>query len=285
MSTPPTFGRRCSWLAVWSEAPERVAEAAGVRGLRRAASWADGVAAVHAGSGDEPSCLIAGPIDGWVLVASTRLPHLRGANELTPLLERASSRLDGAEVQAFASLPLQSYAAWARATGGRVVRSFYGSGAEDAGRETGERTPAEHDLSLPGDDPSKTTADDVLAIAARWSLDPTTVRLPEGAALPVWVGSLPDPEAELEAARERARDLASRDVDAAMAELEASNLLPEEPPPPTSAAEKVEKLAGMATHMASLGYAVEWAADRRSFAATPPAGLPFPPMSFSLDDV
>lgn len=283
MSTPPTFGRRCSWLAVRSEAPERVAEATGVRGLRRASSWADGVAAVHAESGAEPSCLVAGPIDGWVLVASTRLPHLRGENELAPLLERASSQLGGAEVQAFASLPMQSYAAWARAKGGKVARSFYGSGAEDAGRATGEPTTAEQDLGLPGDDPARTSADDVLAIAARWSFDPTTIR--EVAVMPTWVGSLPDPEAELIAAREKARELAARDVDAAMAALEASNLLPEEPPPPTSAAEKVEKLAGMATHMASLGYTVAWAGDKRSFAATPPDGSPFPPMSFGLDDV
>jgi hypothetical protein len=272
-------------LAAKSDAPERVAEAAGVTGLRRAASWQDGVAAVHAESGDEPSCLVAGPIDGWVLVASTRLPHLRGENALAPLLERASARLDGAEVQAFASLPMQSYAAWARARAGKVVRSFYGSGAEDAGREAGDATEAERELGLPGDDPSKTSADDVLAVAARWSLDPTSIPLREVAGMPLWTGSLPDPEAELNAARERARDLASRDVDAAMAQLEASNLLPDEPPPPTSAAEKAEKLAGMATHMASLGYTVAWAADRRSFAATPPEGSPFPPMSFGLDDV
>lgn len=282
MKNDLTFGPRCTWLAGQSDSPERVAEAAGVQGLRRA-SWAEGVAACYAESGVEPSCLVTAPIDGWVLVASTRLPHLRGEDELSPLLERASAWLGGATVQAFASLPKVDYQAWALAENGRRARSFYWFGPEERWSEDGERTPAEAMLRLPVDDPRKTVAEHVFKLAAVWSVDPTSIAA-RGLPGEVWVGSLPDPEADVRAARERARGLASRDVDAAMEALAQSNAVPDAPAE-TAASEKPAKLEGMATHMASLGYTIEWAPDRSRFRAVPPPALPLPPMSFGLDDV
>ena len=68
-------------------------------------------------------------------VASTRLPHLRGEDELSPLLERVSAWLRGEQVQGFASIPRGDYQAWAMAESGRRVRSFYYFGAEDAWKE------------------------------------------------------------------------------------------------------------------------------------------------------
>lgn len=284
MTTRDTFGPGLTWLAVRSDAPERVAEGAGVRDLRRA-PWAQGVAAAYAASGEEPSCLVTPPIDGWVLLASARLPHLRGAGELQSLLERTSAWARGAEVQAFASLPMADYQAWARASEGRLARSFYWFGPEDQAREHGERTPDEAALGLPGDDPSRTTVEHVLAVAARWSLDPTGLVGRGLAPAEVWVGSLPDPEAEREARREQVRDQASRDVDEAMAALVESDIASVTPPPETPPEERAQKLEGMAAHMASLGYQVTWSADRTRFDATPPEGAALPPMSFGLDDV
>lgn len=277
-----SFGPKCTWLAAQSDSPEKVAEAAGVQGLRRA-SWAEGIAACYAESGSEPSCLVTGPIDGWVLAASTRFPHLRRDGEMSQLLEHASTWLGGAVVQSFASLPKVDYQAWALAESSRCVRSFYWFGPEEDWKEEGERTPAEAMLRLPVDDPRKTVAEHVFKLAAIWSIDPTSIAA-RGLPGEVWVGSLPDPEADVRAARERARDLASRDVDAAMEALASAAVEPEvtnETPP----SDKPAKLEGMATHMASLGYVIEWAPDRSRFRAVPPPALPFPPMSFGLDDV
>lgn len=284
MSTRDAFGTGSSWLAARSDAPERVAEGAGVRDLRRV-PWEEGLAAARAPSGQEPSCLVTPPIDGWVLVASTRLPQLRGEDELTALLERASAWARGAEVQAFASLPLPDYQAWARAREGRLTRSFYWCGAEDQAREVGERTPEEASLGVPGVDPSGVTAEHVLAVAARWGLDPTALAARGLAPAEVWVGSLPDPEAAREALREQVRDQASRDVEEAMAALVEGDIVAVTPPPETPEGERAQKLEGMAAHMASLGYQVTWAPDRARFDAAPPEGTALPPMSFGLDDV
>lgn len=284
LTTRETFGHGITWLAARSDAPERVAEGAGVRDLRRA-PWGQGVAAAYAASGEEPSCLVTPPIDGWVLVASTRLPHLRGEGELQALLERTSAWARGAEVQAFASLTMADYQAWARARDGRLERSFYWFGAEDQAREHGDRTPDEAELRVPADDASKTTPDHVLAVAARWSLDPTALAARGLAPAEVWVGSLPDPEAAREARREQVRDQASRDVEQAMAALVEGDIASVTPPPETPPEERAQKLEGMAAHMASLGYQVTWAADRTRFDAAPPEGTPLPPMSFGLDDV
>ncbi len=285
MTTRETFGPGLTWLAARSDAPERVAEGAGVRDLRRV-PWAQGLAAAYARSGEEPSCLVTPSIDGWVLVASVRLPHLRGdEGELQSLLERTSAWARGAEVQAFASLPMADYQAWARAAEGRLARSFYWFGAEDHAREAGDRTPEEAGLGLPAADPSKTTLESVLAVAAGWSLDPTTIAARGLAPAEVWVGSLPDPEAERQARREQVRDQASRDVEEAMAALVESDLASVAPPAETRPEERAQKLEGMAAHMAALGYQVTWAADRTRFDAAPPDGSPLPPMSFGLDDV
>ncbi|MBX3466703.1 MAG: hypothetical protein KF878_07385 [Planctomycetes bacterium] len=268
-------------LVARTDAPERLAEAAGVRDLRPA-SWAEGAAAARARPGAQPSCALTRPVDGWVVLASDRLPTHRGDDAMGALLEGASAWLAGAEVLAFASLPSGDYQAWSRAADGRVTRAFYWFGAEDRAHELGERTPAELELGVPGHDPAATTPEHVLEVARRWCLDPSA--LPWGREAPgeVWVGALPDPEETRRAAREAALDQASRDVAAAL-EVEVQEDVGLAPS--GGGGDARERLDGMAAHMATLGYQVVWSGDRTRFEATPPEGVSLPPMAFGLDDV
>lgn len=289
MTTSPFTQRpRGSWLVARTDAPERLAAAAGVRALRpfprdggptsgySALALSDLVAAARALPGVEPSCVVARPVEGWSVVVSDRLPTHRGDDALSALLARVSAALDGAEVLAFASLAQGDYQAWSRAEGGQVRRVFYWFGAEDRAHAQGERTPAEAQLGLPAQDPTTTAPEDVLAVARGWGID---LALLSG---DVWLGSLPDPEAARQAAREATLDQAARDVAAAL-EVEVQEDV--DLAPSGGGGDARERLDGMAAHMASLGYQVVWSGDRTRFEATPPEGVSLPPMAFGLDDV
>jgi hypothetical protein len=108
------------------------------------------------------------PVKGFVLCASFTLPEFPTGSrpdDLTPLLERLASTFD--EVQYFFTYRVADGHGWAIYRGGAKVRSF-GFFDGEATWEFGAPTDVEMDRDLEFPD-----EDDVMAIAASWSVDPS----------------------------------------------------------------------------------------------------------------
>jgi hypothetical protein len=133
---------------------------------------------------------VSPPVNGWTFVVGLALPHPVGrgfVDKATPLLERLGREF--VEVQYFFSYPLIDFHAWARLIDGRVVRAF-AIGDEGMLWNTGRPTKEEKALGLrlfelrgvrgrKGDAGGEMilypTEDHVMRLAARWSIDPTTL--------------------------------------------------------------------------------------------------------------
>lgn len=175
------FGYKTGWIAAEMDDPAKLADALGVVD-QRPARWSSGVSEA---SGD--GVFVCPTVDGWTLAV--------GAGILTgdDIDVAAVSRSLGAQVQLFRTHRIVDHHSWACAVDGAVIRSFAYSGesGEIAANE-GAATPIEltepaaaHCAELPvgpvpfDDDaefPDETT---VLAIAAGWSIDPTTLHGPD----------------------------------------------------------------------------------------------------------
>jgi predicted MPP superfamily phosphohydrolase len=118
-------------------------------------------------------------VSGWVLCAGFALPTLDLPAELPAwkaFMEKLAARFP--DVQFFGNHRVSSYAAWGRYQEGRLVRAY--AAADDPSINEGARTREEIDLgfdfAIPenpeGDTPDE---DDVMALAAAWSLDPNEI--------------------------------------------------------------------------------------------------------------
>ena len=146
------FGRKTAWLAVRGRDPAEVADAFGLADLEDA-PWDAGVAAAYDGA-----VFVAPETAGWVLLV--------GMRTLGTDVARLSDDLAGAEVQAFSTHRVSDSASWALAREGALVRRVEiadGAVVDSAG----DATDAESDLAEL--DPEE----QVLRVAAGWSLDPT----------------------------------------------------------------------------------------------------------------
>ncbi len=178
---PVGFGYKSAWLAIRTEDTEAAAEALGVIDAH-AASWAEGIdGAYGAEQGREP-VFLAPVVDGWTLAVLGGSKLFEddglggGALDLAPWSRRFG------EVQKFATHRVVEYQEWQRWVNGSPVRRYCWIGESGEIRfDEGEPVSAEGNLlraaDLDGDWDAFDLADEetVMAVAAEWSINPTTL--------------------------------------------------------------------------------------------------------------
>lgn len=182
---PEAFGYKMSWLAVRSDDANAVLEALALK-KPRAASWQAGIKAAYDGA-----AFVSPVVRGWVLVVAPHLPEPNaapGQQALLELLRRLSQRFG--ETHFYASHRGVSYAAWARAKAGQVERAFSFVPEMERPWQLGEADAAEQALDLPARD-FFADEDDVVRLAAAWSLDPTVLDREPPTEAKGWIGELP----------------------------------------------------------------------------------------------
>jgi hypothetical protein len=178
--TPIGFGYKTAWIAVPAGDPQAVARMLGLRDVRPS-SWRAGVA----GGGGAEQVFVTPALEGWILAVGSTLAPRCGPPRDEPCLAliRELSQHFG-RAQYFATHRVVGLSAWARARDGQMERAycFMGESGETAWDE-GERVDGEpvidHDA---GPDEA-----DVMAVAERWSVNPTTL---EHLHLPASLGCL-----------------------------------------------------------------------------------------------
>lgn len=193
------FGYKTGWLAIRDGDLADVLGKLGGKILDVADPWQEGVDRAY----DEADIVVATPLligtDGgaWLLVAGRWVASEHDSTDIAAL-----SVALGSEVQRFVTHRVVDRHGWERAVGGALVRSFEYVG------ESGEVTrwhgdpdevelrvglPATFDLDHgPGSDSGCLVVDedDVMRVAAAWSLDPTTLE-GQPATAPLTVAQLP----------------------------------------------------------------------------------------------
>lgn len=168
------FGYRTGWIAVACEDPAAI-----VSGFASARStpWAQGLATAQSVVANEPSpLLVSAAVDGWVFLVGSQIALGAG-----PAIDVLSQHF--LDVQRFTSHRVADAYSWARSRSGRTVRHY---SFADGMVATNEGTPdaAELALGLTYDQPTTDEdydsavfpdEDTVLAVAAAWSIDPTTL--------------------------------------------------------------------------------------------------------------
>jgi hypothetical protein len=185
-----SFGFKNAWVAFKTDDPAAVAKALSLRNPRPS-SWAEGVAAAY----EYPECsvFVTPPIDGWVLCVGFVLTA--GVDASPPTFgddAAAWAKTLGCEVQYFATHRVVEAHAWARARPSGLERaySFLGESGEKR-LDVGPPTSEEQQLGFAFFDPTSAAAAadaywarqdltfpnerHVMALAGRWSLDPSTL--------------------------------------------------------------------------------------------------------------
>jgi hypothetical protein len=176
------FGPKQAWLAVRDGDPAAVRAALGLRDLGPV-SWRVGVDLAYL---TDDRVILTPPLAGadgsrWLLVTGYWLWR---ATDRVPAA-RLSAELD-TEVQRYATHRVAERHEWERAVRGRLVRAFaYVGESGELVRWIGDPDPAELALGLPAEpaepDDILVGESDVMRLAGRWSVDPTTL---DGAAAP-----------------------------------------------------------------------------------------------------
>jgi hypothetical protein len=182
---PQAFGFDTAWLAIRTRDTLKVVEELGLSQVQRA-SWRGGLAATFDEQLTDSFVFVTPPVEGWTFVVGYALPH-PGANRTAdccmPLLEHLGAKWS--DVQYFYACPSIDLFAWARMRDGKLVRSFKSD--EDAAIWTrGTATPEEREVGLApaelragavkrtvrrtAEPPSEAN---ILALAGKWSLDPS----------------------------------------------------------------------------------------------------------------
>lgn len=182
---PMGFGYKNLWIAVPATSTEEVAAALGLEEVVPC-NWRSGYQAVYSYPGTH--IFVTPPLDGWVLAAGWALPGPGNPSALESwqdLMSRLSETFG--EAQFFANHRVSSYTAWARYRNGRVERLF--AQGDDPLHDLGWQTPEEEELGFRFFEPNSPEAEeegywdredlrspdesDVMALAERWSLDPS----------------------------------------------------------------------------------------------------------------
>jgi hypothetical protein len=178
---PVGFGYKSAWLAIRTEDTETAAGALGVTDAH-AASWAEGIDAAYGAEQERQPVFLTPVVDGWTLV-------VLGGGEMFEddgvgggaLDLRSLSRRFG-EVQKFATHRVVEYQEWQRWVDGSPVRRYCWIGESGEIRfNEGEPISAEGNLLRAADLDGDWDAFDfaceetVMAVAAEWSIDPTTL--------------------------------------------------------------------------------------------------------------
>jgi hypothetical protein len=162
------FGSKQAWLAVRNGDPAAVRAALGLRDLGPV-SWRAGLDLAYL---TDDRVVITPPLDRWVLVTGRWL--WRAAGDFP--VARLSAEL-GTEVQRYSSYRVAEQHEWERAAHGTLVRSFaYRGGSGELVRWIGDPDEAEAGLGLHDpDDDILVGESDVMRLAGRWSVDPSTL--------------------------------------------------------------------------------------------------------------
>ena len=193
---PCAFGSDMAWIAVKTDDPAVVLSTLGIP-LATPSNWNSGIGTVYDTALGERRIFVSPPVEGWVFVVGSALPHPHGrafTDKLTPLLVELSLHLG--EVQYFAAYPDLDFFAWAKLSAGRIVRAF-GIGDEGIVLQRGRTTREERALGLTlfelrgvrgrrgdagGELLMHPTSEHVIRLAGAWSLNPTL--LPDTSAAP-----------------------------------------------------------------------------------------------------
>lgn len=192
---PCAFGPDMTWLAIKTNDYAAVIDAVGGE-QPIAANWNSGVGTVYNAEFGQNRIFVSSPVDGWVFVIGTALPHPQGrafVDKCTPLLAHLGERFK--DVQYFASYPELDLFAWAKVVSGRIVRAF-GVGDEGVILNRGRTTREERTLGLKlfelrgvrgrkgdagGELLMHPTQEHVMRVAGHWSINPTLLDATEAA--------------------------------------------------------------------------------------------------------
>jgi hypothetical protein len=179
---PVGFGYKMSWLVVRSDDPAQVVELLDLHD-QRPCGWSTGV---HLAYDHHGLVFVTPAVQGWVFAIHASLPSLGWEPDepaWSALMARLAGRFD--EVQYFATHRVAEYHAWARFVGGVELRAFAFSADEDEPlADRGEAVEAE---GLDGE--HGPCEDDVMRVAAAWSMDPTALDELDGPVGVGWIGS------------------------------------------------------------------------------------------------
>ena len=184
---PHPFGYRMGWLAIRTRDTQGVIERLGLCDVEDA-NWDNGLGTVYSEEHAESHVFVSPPVNGWTFVVGLALPQPMGkafADKATPLLLDLGSQF--IEVQYFLSFPALDYFAWARIIDGKLVRAY---AVTDEGPVWNKGKPPKEEKTLgnklyevrgvkrrKGDGGGELimypTDGHVMALAAKWSLDPT----------------------------------------------------------------------------------------------------------------
>jgi len=174
------FDGSCRWLAIRSNNPQAVQSALNLHNTTLC-SWEEGLAEAR-----ERKLFITPPIDEWVLVVGPGLPDPSDdVDHCFHFLSKLSRKMG--MVQFYSVDRALHHHAWAQVESGRVIRAY--AWADHTLWNQGRPTLAELDLRLKcldyGQahsrtdfariDPMAANAEKITSLAARWSVDPTTI--------------------------------------------------------------------------------------------------------------
>ena len=166
------------WLAIRSSNPKTVLTALGVN-CPTSCPWQEGITG-------ERELFIGPPMNGWIIVTGSRLPHPgRDVDACFHFLVRLSRALG--HVQFFMADAVLRHHAWARVENGIVTRAY--AWVNETVWNQGTKSLPEIELNVEcfnyGEDPGGTdrstgesraaNVEKVPALAARWSFDPAAV--------------------------------------------------------------------------------------------------------------
>lgn len=196
---PVSFGRKTLWIAVPTEETADVVQCLGLSDAQPS-NWHSGFAAASRYPSDY--VFVTPAVQGWVFALGTGLPDPSDPMTFSrwqSLLISLSTRFGRALF--FASHRVSSYSAWAVFQGGRQLRLF--AYADQIIHNAGDPLPDEAVLMAHLPDPDSPEAatddywerqdlrapdeDDVLTLAASWSVDPSKIELLQ---LPPSVGTV-----------------------------------------------------------------------------------------------
>ena len=202
---PRPFGHRMSWIAIRTSNTDAVVRSLDLSNPT-AANWDSGIGTIYDDALSDSYVFVTPPLKGWTFVCGLPLPQpisAAFADKLTPLLAVLSQEFG--DVQYFAAFPIIDFFGWVRMYQGRMVRGFI-IGDQGVVWDKGRLTPEEKALGLKfydvrgirgrkGDAGGAIvlypTEDQVLRLAASWSLDPLLVDKSNAAPALGWIATAP----------------------------------------------------------------------------------------------
>ena len=197
------FGHKLAWLAFRDADPRAVMQALTLEDVRES-DWKAGVEAAYAGTGTGAGAtvFVTPPVDGWVLCAG--IPffrhigfRLKSPPAFSDVIRRLSGEL-GTEVQFFATHRVSEAHAWGRASRGQIQRAYFYLGERgEVPLNVGEISTEERELGAVFSDPERSADDEnarfpheenVMKLAARWSVNPSALDDRDIDVGPGWVG-------------------------------------------------------------------------------------------------